>query len=135
MNRAIACVLLVLTTSCATAQAGQKWPFDAAMHRKAVDLCMDRGYDVPFRFFTTDGCSFWPDGDYVECCIVHDMAYWCGGSFWERMAADAEMAACVEGLNATAMYAGVRAFGWCWVPAPWRWGYGRDWPWARGDRQ
>src|SRR5262245_42851965 len=47
----------------------------------------------PFAF-TTDGCSVWPDGSWRECCLVHDVAYWCGGPE-ERVRADQDLRSCV----------------------------------------
>ena len=87
---------------------------------------------TPPHPFTTDGCSLWPDGPWVECCVLHDRAYWCGGSAEERERADRTLEACVEsaGSSATAgaMWLGVRIGGVPWWPAPWRWGYGWDYP-------
>jgi hypothetical protein len=34
---------------------------------------------TPTRAFLTDGCSWWPDGAWQECCVTHEIAYWCGG--------------------------------------------------------
>ncbi|MCR9205500.1 MAG: phospholipase, partial [Halobacteriovoraceae bacterium] len=52
--------------------------------------------------YSTDGCSSYPDGnplsdgyEWLHCCIVHDYAYWVGGTADERYAADAEMNACI----------------------------------------
>ena len=83
--------------------------------------------------FKTDGCTFFPDGDWVECCIEHDKEYWEGGSYEERVEADKKLAACVEskGHSSTLsglMYFGVRAGGPCLLPLPFRWGYGHPWP-------
>jgi len=49
---------------------------------------------VNIKPFTTDGCSLFPDGTlkdntlWKSCCIEHDKAYWRGGSYPERQAAD-----------------------------------------------
>ncbi len=91
---------------------------------------------LPPTPFTTDGCTLWPNGmaghDWTSCCVVHDMAYWCGGPAPERLQADRELRACVtqqgSSVNALAMYIGVRLNAAWWNPAPWRWGYGRKWP-------
>jgi hypothetical protein len=86
----------------------------------------------PDFIFTTDGCSRWPDVSWKSCCVVHDIAYWCGGSEQDRKAADRELMRCVNGKAAimgTIVYSGVRIGGAPWLPAPWRWGYGwDDWP-------
>lgn len=86
----------------------------------------------PDFIFTTDGCSLVPDGDWAECCIVHDIPYWCGGSEVDRKAADNFLEQCVN-KKAAALgnlyYAGVALGGVPWLPTAWRWGYGwDDWP-------
>jgi hypothetical protein len=87
--------------------------------------------DLPPVAFTTDGCSAFPDGCWRDCCVAHDMAYWCGGSRQERARADREFRRCLacrqSALLAWTMWAGVRAGGHPVWPAPWRWGYGRPW--------
>jgi hypothetical protein len=90
--------------------------------------------------FTTDGCSLFPDrapigrADWCHCCIVHDLAYWRGGTSEARLDADEQLKACVHkasGSNALAgiMFAGVRVGGGPHLPTPYRWGYG--WPFGR----
>lgn len=92
--------------------------------------CATRRSDagLPPYPFTSDGCSVWPDGDWADCCLQHDMTYWCGGSAAARQQADAELRACVAEHGATCvarlMYVGVRMGGIPWQPFPWRWGYG-----------
>jgi hypothetical protein len=90
--------------------------------------------------FTTDGCSSFPDGTleqaslWANCCIRHDFAYWQGGSYEERLAADEELESCVAGVGeptiASLMLAGVRVGGTPYLPTSYRWGYG--WPFMRG---
>ncbi len=86
--------------------------------------------------FTTDGCSNFPDGlpffrpaQWRECCIVHDIAYWQGGTSTQREQADRALAECVaeksgERALAEAMYYGVRVGGHNSLPTTWHWGYG-----------
>jgi hypothetical protein len=82
--------------------------------------------------FVTDGCSVWPDGVWQECCVEHDMAYWCGGSREDREKADERLQECVTekyaGWMGWMMRAGVRIGGPPWMPARWRWGYGHRYP-------
>lgn len=90
--------------------------------------------------FTTDGCSAFPDGTFnqqslwVECCIQHDIAYWKGGTYEERLKADKKLEACVTDIGqpgiASIMLNGVRAGGSPYFPTSYRWGYG--WPYLRG---
>jgi hypothetical protein len=92
------------------------------------------------RPFTTDGCSAFPDGTpkqqslWAECCITHDLAYWKGGTYDERLVADQNLEACVARLGepeiAKLMLAGVRVGGSPYFPTSYRWGYG--WPYQRG---
>ncbi|MDO3384669.1 FAD-binding oxidoreductase [Gilvimarinus sp. SDUM040013] len=84
--------------------------------------------------FTTDGCSRFPDGTWADqqlwqnCCVQHDFAYWKGGSYSERAAADRELEACVAQLGESEigllMFLGVRIGGTPFVPTDFRWGYG-----------
>jgi len=90
--------------------------------------------------FTTDGCSLFPDG-YINdrelwqaCCIQHDMAYWQGGTWQQRLDADRQLKACVTQLGepkiAELMLNGVRVGGSPYWPTGFRWGYG--WDYLRG---
>lgn len=90
--------------------------------------------------FTSDGCSAFPDGTldqnelWLECCVQHDLTYWRGGTYDERLAADEALQVCVAAVGqpeiAQLMLAGVRVGGTPYLPAKFRWGYG--WPFFRG---
>ncbi|MFI2812149.1 MULTISPECIES: FAD-binding oxidoreductase [Microbulbifer] len=90
--------------------------------------------------FTSDGCSLFPDGTHeaetlwLDCCRAHDLAYWRGGTYRERLEADRELEACVADAGepeiAGLMLAGVRVGGSPFLPTSFRWGYG--WPYLRG---
>lgn len=90
--------------------------------------------------FTTDGCSAFPNGTleqqslWLNCCIRHDLSYWKGGTYDERLAADKALQQCVAQVGepdiADLMLAGVRIGGSPLFPTPYRWGYG--WPYPRG---
>ncbi len=96
--------------------------------------------DAPARVlqpFTTDGCSKFPDrspvgtADWCGCCVVHDFAYWRGGTSAQRLAADEALKACVarttgNGALAETMFLGVRTGGGPLLDTSFRWGYG--WP-------
>lgn len=92
--------------------------------------------------FTSDGCSAFPDGTlqqqelWLSCCVDHDYAYWKGGSYEERAAADETLRQCVATVGepqiALLMLAGVRVGGTPYLPTEFRWGYG--WPYPRGYR-
>lgn len=90
--------------------------------------------------FTTDGCSVFPDGTiehqslWVNCCIRHDIAYWQGGTYQQRLQADKALEQCVSQVGepkiARIMLTGVRVGGSPYFPTSYRWGYG--WPYPRG---
>lgn len=88
--------------------------------------------------FKSDGCTAWFDGNWWPCCEAHDLSYWYGGTSTERMVADAKLARCVQErsnvVNAWLMHTFVRIFGACWLPAPFRWGYGWPWPQCGPER-
>ena len=93
--------------------------------------------------FTTDGCSDFPEGTpshkdlWHKCCTAHDVKYWAGGSYDERLQADLELRACVQSVGEPAvaeiMLAGVRVGGSPWWPTKFRWGYG--WQYTNGYRK
>jgi hypothetical protein len=129
-------------TSCSSLPAHTAAPYDrdpqaaAEVEAAAAQWCAAHGEpagppSLPFRF---DGCSWWPDGDYRDCCQQHDYAYWCGGSAQARAAADERLRACVAPKRGAAyarlMWLGVRAGGHPAVPMYFRWGFGH--PYAGG---
>lgn len=93
--------------------------------------------------FTTDGCSRFPEGTrsqqelWLDCCTRHDIAYWQGGGYGDRLAADRQLEQCVAGVGAPEialiMLAGVRVGGTPYLPTKFRWGYG--WPYLRGYKK
>lgn len=81
--------------------------------------------------YVSDKCSWFPDGNYGDCCVVHDEAYFFGGTKKERRAADNKLYECVKGkgrgFTAKMMWVGVRVGGVGFLPTPFRWGFGKDW--------
>ena len=82
--------------------------------------------------FKSDGCSLFPDGKYLNCCVEHDRAYFDGGSWTLRWRADKKLFKCVAAkkgfehkLIAPLMWTGVRVFGLPFLPTPFRWDFGR----------
>jgi len=88
----------------------------------------------PAKPFTTDGCTLFYNGNYRNCCVEHDFAYWRGGGVRDRLRADDGLATCVwhkgsiDRLFAPIMWAGVRIGGVGFLPTPFRWGYGQKYP-------
>jgi hypothetical protein len=103
-----------------------------ALEQYAGEICAERrgGERLPPHPFTTDACSGWFDASWKQCCVEHDVHYWCGGSAEDRRRVDRELRACVSattgGVLPAMMHAGVRIGGAQWQPTPWRWGYGWD---------
>lgn len=77
--------------------------------------------------FKSDGCTFFPDCNYRECCVEHDKDYNFGGTGAERRAADKRLYRCVKAKNkfaAPLMWLGVRIGGVGFLLTPFRWGFG-----------
>lgn len=105
----------------------------------SASLCVASA-EPALKPFTTDGCSLFPDrallgsADWCSCCLVHDIAYWRGGTADERLQADEALKTCVQRRTgdlalAELMFVGVRAGGGPQTNSPFRWGYG--WPTGR----
>jgi hypothetical protein len=91
--------------------------------------------------FTFDGCSMVPEGLpcdpdlWCECCLTHDIAYWKGGTYNDRLNADRALKKCVTEKSRSAaigelFYVGVRAGGSPYYNTSYRWGFG--WEFGRG---
>jgi len=125
-----------ITTGHTIAPYGHEPAEAHALEDKATELCRAHwsGQTPPYSF-ATDGCSYWPDGNWKDCCVTHDMAYWCGGTFGERLKADRELQRCVKrksdsAVLSRAMQVGVFLGGGQLLPTSFRWGYGWPYPWA-----
>jgi len=110
-----------------------------AMQEKKIDETAEQVYRasalsgaLPPKPFTSDGCSCWPDGDWLACCVKHDLLYWQGGSRVERKAADLALRTCLSEqghpIVGQVMFLGVRVVGVWWLPTPFRWGFGWNYP-------
>ena len=88
--------------------------------------------------FSSDGCSAFPDGTigqselWLKCCTEHDLSYWRGGTYKNRLKADMQLESCVREIGepeiALLMLAGVRVGGTPFLPTAFRWGYGWSYP-------
>lgn len=79
-----------------------------------------------------DGCTWFPDGNYRDCCVAHDRAYFFGGSSKQRRHADQMLFQCVwakpkfyNKLVAPVIWLGVRVGGVSWLNASFSWGFGK----------
>jgi hypothetical protein len=79
--------------------------------------------------FVGDGCTWFPDGDYADCCLAHDRDYYRGGTKEERKASDKRLAQCVRSKGhkyiSRLMFLGVRVGGVAWLHTPFSWGFGQ----------
>ncbi len=104
----------------------------------SVSLLSTVSHADELKAFSTDGCSMFPDGTFqqnelwLSCCTAHDIAYWQGGSFEQRLNADQELKSCVAKVGqpeiAQLMLMGVRGGGTPYLPTSFRWGYGWSYP-------
>lgn len=108
MTRAAAAALLLVAFIAAPACAPPAWWGD--------------GGQAVVRSPADNACTWSPDLVAGSCCYLHDLAYGRGGDAGDRVAADAQLFACLvtEGVPeplAMLYYAGVRSLGWA------RWHY------------
>ena len=116
------------------------------LQRYIVVFCLSllsAGCTSTLKPFTSDGCSSFPDGTHehselwLGCCTAHDVAYWKGGTYDERLQADKALRMCVHEVGepeiAVLMLAGVRVGGTPFLPTSFRWGYGWSYPRLYGE--
>ena len=81
--------------------------------------------------YVSDQCSWFPDGNYGDCCVEHDKDYFFGGTMGDRRASDKRLVQCVKGKGhgflSKVMWLGVRVGGMAFLPSSFRWGFGKDW--------
>lgn len=82
--------------------------------------------------FASDGCTWFPDGNYRECCEAHDREYFAGGNWKARWRSDKKLFLCVAAKSkfynkfvAPVIWLGVRAGGVSWFNARFSWGFGK----------
>ncbi len=87
---------------------------------------------LPPKEFKSDGCSLWLDSNWTECCVQHDLEYWQGGAKEKRKDIDILFKQCLQDkgyiILPNAMYFTVRLLGSSWMPTPFRWGFGWNYP-------
>ena len=83
--------------------------------------------------FKSDGCSLFPNGDYLDCCVQHDSTYFKGGNWTARWRADSQLRKCVAAKDgwwhkpvSLVMWSGVRIGGVPFLPTTFRWGFGKE---------
>ena len=72
----------------------------SSVSRKPAEVPRETAIESPkqantLRPYTTDGCSNWLNANWIECCVIHDIAYWKGGTEEERDTANDELRKCV----------------------------------------
>ncbi len=119
-------IFCVLLSSCTSS--------DPHLQMLAQDIYLQKKWHAPLppEEFKSDGCSCWPDGEWLECCVEHDVLYWLGGSREERKQADINLQKCVRQkghpITGKIMYYGARIGGVYWLPTSFRWGFGWNYP-------
>jgi hypothetical protein len=74
------------------------------------------------KVFQSDGCTMWFNGQYRKCCDNHDLDYFKGSGWRDRLTADNRLFTCVAKMGfeysivAPVMWLGVRIFGSPWFP-------------------
>ena len=119
-------VSLVLLTSCSGS--------NQYLSKLSKEVYSQKNWEPPLppHEFKSDGCSFWPDSEWVDCCVEHDAIYWLGGTKEERKLSDKALERCVNRkghpIMSRFMYFFTRLGGVSWLPTSFRWGFGWDYP-------
>lgn len=67
----------------------------------------DGFYEWKGRKYKTNGCTGVPDGDWLDCCTLHDHSYVRGGGVLDRFRADWNLGHCIYCIG--------RKRGWLWA--------------------
>jgi hypothetical protein len=112
--------LIVVVCLCSTALSAQ------------TPVATPENTAVTAETFVSDNCTWFPDGNYKDCCVQHDREYFNGGSWKERWRSDKKLYKCVASkpkfynkIVAPFMWLGVRAFGVPWLGTKASWGFGK----------
>lgn len=104
--------------------------FSAAAQSNSVDK---NDKQAVLAEFITDGCTGFPDGNYLDCCVQHDREYYAGGSWKARWRSDKKLFSCIAAkpklynkLIAPIAWLGVRIGGVSWLKASFSWGFSRN---------
>lgn len=83
--------------------------------------------------FVTDGCTGFPDGNYLDCCVQHDREYFAGGNWKQRWRSDKKLFLCIASkpkfynkFVAPIAWLGVRVGGVSWLNASFSWGFSNN---------
>ena len=124
-------VLIVLSFTASMSAQKQETP-KPELQKNQKEIKDDKSTENP-PGFKSDGCTLFPDGNYRDCCVAHDLEYYKGGSLKQRRASDKRLYRCVKNKSgkgktfiASMMYIGVRVGGVSFLPTPFRWGFGRN---------
>ena len=123
-------LLIILCVVTASAVLAQPYPPGVPYGQQPIPAT------APPLAFHSDGCSaptpelraIFDRAEIRSCCIVHDMEYWRGGTYAQRLTSDLELALCVVALGfpieAELMFGAVRVFGEPRTGQPYEWGFG-----------
>ncbi len=102
---------------------------DSILAKRSIEEKTDESVVLP-PGFKSDGCSLFPDGNYRDCCVAHDIDYYKGGK--GRRSSDKRLYRCVKKKKgwqnkfiAPLIFIGVRIGGVSFLPTPFRWGFGK----------
>lgn len=120
--------------NCAGSENPQQWSALAGFKVGPLQKLLFKSPDEKIlRPFTSDGCSLSPDGvsqeeSWTECCVIHDLHYWVGGTLEEKTRADNNLEKCIAEkghLKTGHLYnLSVSQFGGPETTQNFRWGYG-----------
>lgn len=92
------------------------------------------GAKAQLHEFVTDNCTMFIDGPpsspnlWKDCCVIHDLRYWFGGSADDLDRADLRLKSCVEkkagSVWAEIIYRGVRTGHYSPIKNKYRWNWG-----------
>lgn len=108
----------------------------STLREAAQEFGAKKAKAIPPQPFIFDGCTLFPDRllntSFQDACLVHDIAYWYGGSAAERLTVDQNFRANIANTGQIGailqypMYWGVRIFGGGVLLKPFNanWGFG-----------
>jgi len=108
------------------------------MQRRALEYTLQNNKELPPKPFVYDGCTFFVDSllwnDFERACLMHDIAYWHGGTKEEKKTADTKLKEAIQdsgllgNIVAYPAYVAVRMFGDSWLTksVDAHWGFGWD---------
>ncbi len=96
----------------------------------AINFFMASFLYASIKPFQTDGCTFFYEGNWKDCCLEHDLYYWIGGDQDKQDMADLKLKYCIEKAQgktyAALIYFMVRLGHYSPIKYKYHWGWGRE---------